>query len=187
MREAAPASNILLSASFTAADGTLIEDYTPEIGPAFGTPVPTGVIKIANNRPYVESSGANVTTVALADVGATDYTITARMGPEVRGALRIVFRANASNSENYIFYIYNTIARIYKSDNSILDNYSQSNIERVYEIVVSGSSVTVFTGGAEILSGTMDAFLSNTYVGFGNDSASGTDILLADDFVVTAI
>src|ERR1700736_354279 len=97
----APAGTVLLSDTFTDATGTLLQNHTPDVGPAW-TKV-AGTPQVNANQAVGGSAGDNL---VVADAGAADVVQTLDMIFAASDSSRLYLVGRYSDSSNY-WQVYN--------------------------------------------------------------------------------
>lgn len=167
----------LHNSQFTAANGTNLTAYTPDIGNVW-TPVSGSALQIQNNT-LVGLTDGGTGYKAFVDIGNQNYTATAVV---TKGAASndVFLYCKATDANNVVailfsgaqlMQVYNVVAGTTTQVGSNV-NVSSDTSQHTYKIIVSGTSLTVQRDGTTLTTVTVSSSLTGTKSGVGFTGAS---------------
>jgi hypothetical protein len=188
---------ILFEARFTAANGTSLDDYTPDVGTSME--VLLGTYEVQSNRAAPANSGwcvvkTNTLSQANYKVAATFYTGTCSGAPSIAIGARYI----SDGDGNYIKALLQEATggiELFEAVSGVgntLDTYTlpsgwQDNTEYRLTLECNGSSVRCLLNGTEIMSGTTVVTGAKSAVVQSTQGGTITNAMWIDNLIVEAL
>ncbi len=184
---------VLLSDTFTGADGTEISARNPDVGPAYT--VSNGSFQIASNRGKAITISTHC--LALADVGQSDNLSLSAIGNLATTgggdihAVAVVFRAtDATHWVKVDVYQEGNLIRLIEDDGGAFATRATGavavtdGVNFTFKAVIAGTQITAYFNGTAIFTATSSFNQAATLVGpYGFHNNNPTSLI--DNFLVT--
>jgi hypothetical protein len=173
-------TNTIMASAFSAANGTLLSAYSPEVGSGSWVEENGNVSEIQDGQAQLKS-GATGDNIASYDIGLSDnYKITA-VGTvsSTSSSLQLWFRFGSVTTSGHVIVITPTYIEMYSAQSG--GNFTQTwaetgappgTTEHTYEIYVQGTSMSLYKDGVMFRNITLPYTLTGTKVAWAHSGTS---------------
>jgi hypothetical protein len=184
---------MLLSDTFTDADGTALSAHTPDSGPGYSLVIFNDPIIVGNKV----RAGSGFNFNAVADVGVADVDITATIHSgtwEPNSYIGFTIRATSTNDLWWVFWEANSAnISLYEGNGGVYTLRASSALattndeSHTVRVVASGATITVFLDGSQIISyGSATHNQTATKHGVAISQPTGGQTHYIDDMAIAA-